>query len=399
MNIGIIGCGVAGQAAAVALTRDGHAVSVFERVAKPEPVGAGLLLQPSGLVALQSLGLGDAARRWGAPVSGLFGRTARGRTVLDLHYAKIFDGAQGLGIHRGALFSILHDGLNKSSARLVCGFDVEAIENPEAPSIIARDGRREGPFDLVIDCAGAHDKLRAGLNITRRDKIYPWGCLWATCPDRTGNFVNLLRQVYDGTGVMMGILPIGRVPGSAFDGPHVAVFWSLRHVDAEMQKREGLAALKAKMLSYWPEAKPIFDEIQSYEALALASYRDVMLKTFSRGRVLMLGDTAHATSPQLGQGANLALIDAVTLGWALRKNNDVKEALALYEKSRRSHLNFYQLTSAALTPVFQSNSRVIGWLRDVFMGPFGKLPGFGHFMRTTLSGVRKFPLGLWRMPE
>ena len=399
MNIAIIGCGVAGQAAAIALTRDGHSVTVFERFAKPEPVGAGLLLQPSGLAVLERLGLADAARAWGAPVSGLFGRTARGRTVLDMRYARIFDGAKGLGIHRAALFDVLHEGLNRCGAKLVFGFEVGTIENPNAPEIVSRDGRRAGPFDLVIDCAGAHDRLRTALNVTLRDRIYPWGCLWATCPDRNGEFQGLLRQVYDGTKIMMGILPIGRVPGSTFDGPHVALFWSLRHSDAEVQKQEALAVLKEKMLARWPQAEPVFDEIQSYDALALASYRDVMLRSFSRGHVLMMGDAAHATSPQLGQGANLALIDAITVSWALRQSGDVITALAAYEKSRRAHLNYYQLGSAALTPVFQSNSRAIGWLRDTFLGPAGKLPGIGHVMRTTLSGVRKFPFGLWSMPR
>jgi hypothetical protein len=56
------------------------------------------------------------------------------------------------------------------------------------------------------------------------------------------------------------------------------------------------------------------------------------------------------------------------------------------------------LRSRALTPAFQSNSRVMGWRRDVFLGPLGKMPGIKHIMRTTLSGVRKFPLGLWTPP-
>ena len=108
MRIGIIGCGIAGQAAAIALARDGHDVTVFERFAEARPVGAGLLLQPSGQLVLERLGLLDAANKWGAPVDRLHGRTSRDRTIMDLRYAKLGKDVHGLGIHRAALFKVLH---------------------------------------------------------------------------------------------------------------------------------------------------------------------------------------------------------------------------------------------------------------------------------------------------
>lgn len=68
MRIGIVGCGIAGQAAAIALARSGHDVTIVERFEQARPVGAGLLLQPSGQLALARLGLRDTAFQWGAPV-------------------------------------------------------------------------------------------------------------------------------------------------------------------------------------------------------------------------------------------------------------------------------------------------------------------------------------------
>jgi hypothetical protein len=73
--------------------------------------------------------------------------------------------------------------------------------------------------------------------------------------------------------------------------------------------------------------------------------------------------------------------------------------LSLYVKQRRAHLRFYQLASAALTPAFQSDSRTIAWARDMFLGPMGRMPGLKHVMQTTLAGTRKFPLGIYRLPE
>jgi 2-polyprenyl-6-methoxyphenol hydroxylase-like FAD-dependent oxidoreductase len=397
LRIGIIGCGIAGQAAAIALARDGHDVTVVERFAEAKPLGAGLLLQPSGLLALNRLGLLDAALRWGTPVARLHGKTVRGRMVMDLRYADIGENVHGVGIHRAALFDVLHDAVIASGAQIRLGFDATAIENPRSPRLVARDGREEGPFDLVLDCAGAHDILRATLGARVRAPLYPWGALWATCPDRAGAFAGELRQVYDRARLMIGILPIGRAPASGENS--VSFFWSLRLEDGAAQRDAGLDALKSRVLAAWPAAAPILDEIKSFDALSLATYRDVRMRPAFKERVLAIGDAAHGTSPQLGQGANLALIDAVVLAHALQHGSDIDSALRGYVNQRRAHLRFYQWASAALTPAFQSDSRVIAWARDILLGPLGRLPGLKKVMRTTLAGMRKFPLGIYRLPE
>lgn len=393
MRIGIIGCGIAGQAAAIALARDGHAVTVVERFAVARPLGAGLLLQPSGLQVLERLGAREAAESWGARVHALDGRTPRGRRVLDLDY-----GAQyGLGIHRGALFAVLHERLAQSGAALVLDFEVISIEDGEQPTLLAKSGARVGPFDLVLDCAGAHDGLRDGLGARAKAPLYPWGALWCAVPDRAGTWTKRLRQTYDGAHTMMGVLPIGRSPGA--EGPHVAWFWSLPLAEYDATKAAGLDALKRRALAVWPEIHLLLDEIGSFDKLALATYRDVVLRPWRSGRVLVMGDAAHGTSPQLGQGANLALIDAITIAHCVRHTADADAALALYEKMRRPHVAYYQLASRALTPAFQSHSRVMAWLRDTFLVAARYVPLGGYVTRTTLSGIRKLPFGLWRLPD
>ena len=104
---------------------------------------------------------------------------------------------------------------------------------------------------------------------------------------------------------------------------------------------------------------------------------------------MFLGDCAHATSPQLGQGANLALVDAWQLAQSLEySDGDVTRAIKHYDTARRWRLWFYQLNSRMLTPVFQSNSRVIGTARDVFMGPLCAFPPTKRQMLTTLVGAQ-----------
>jgi pentatricopeptide repeat protein len=390
---------MAGQAAAIALSRDGHAVTVMERFAQARPVGAGLMLQPSGLLALERLGLRDAAMRWGAKVDRLYGRNTRGRMVMDLHYADIGLDAFGFGISRTALFNVLHDALLASGADIRLGFEAKAIEDFDHPRVMASDGRSEGPFDLLLDCAGAHDGLRQAIDPRAKARLYPWGALWAPCPDIGGAFQGELRQVCESAHTMIGIMPMGEIPGDATCKTNVAFFWSVKLSQYEATRAAGLDALKARILHAWPQSQPIIDTIKSFDQLSLATYRDVHMRRWHRGRVLAIGDASHGTSPQLGQGTNLALIDCISLASALRRERDVEKALALFGRMRRAHARYYQLFSRALTPAFQSDSRVMGWLRDVFLGPLGKIPGIKHIMRTTLSGVRKFPLGLWTPPD
>ena len=393
MRIGVIGCGIAGQAAAIGLARDGHDVTVVERFAAARPLGAGLILQPSGLQVLERLGALAEAEAWGARIQELDGRTPRGRRVLDLNYGKL----HGLGIHRAAVFNILHARMMQSGAKLLLNFEVVAIEDHAAPVLLAKDGARAGPFDLVLDCAGSHDAVRDGLGARLKAPLYPWGCLWCAVPDRDGVWTERLRQIYRSADTMMGVLPIGRAPDA--EGPHVAWFWSLKLAEYEAQKAAGIDALKKRALAVWPAIGRILDEISSFDQLALATYRDVVMRPWSQGRVLVLGDAAHGTSPQLGQGANLALIDAVTIAHCVRVESDAPRAIARHEKMRRPHVAYYQLTSRALTPAFQSNSRIMPWLRDTFLVAARHIPIGGYVTRTTLSGIRKWPFGIWRLPD
>jgi len=109
IDIAIAGCGPCGLATALLLARDGHRVTIFERFGAAQPVGSGLMLQPTGLAVLDRLGLGDAARAKGAAIDRLVGRAgANGPVVLDVRYAALRRAISGIGIHRASLFDLLH---------------------------------------------------------------------------------------------------------------------------------------------------------------------------------------------------------------------------------------------------------------------------------------------------
>jgi 2-polyprenyl-6-methoxyphenol hydroxylase-like FAD-dependent oxidoreductase len=387
-RIGIVGCGIGGMGAALALARDGHDVALFERFAQPHPVGAGLLLQPSGLEALSALGLREAVGAKGARVSALHGRNTRGATLLDLHYARWRPDAYGLGIHRACLFDTLHEAVRAEHVQLHTNTDIIRIETPAKPVLLAADGAKHGAFDLVVIADGAASCLRAQIVPNARVPLYPWGAIWTIRPDPENHWAGVLAQSYDSARVMIGVLPVGMTPTS--DIPHVALFWSLREDGYDQWRNAGVEKWRADVAHHWPEAARLLEGELDFGALNFARYRDVQAWPWGAGACLLIGDAAHATSPQLGQGANLALADAVTLAAQL-KDAPVPRALDGYRRARRGKVAWVQLMSAALTPVFQSRSRLIGALRDLLLPAVTRLWPFDRLMLATLTGAGSLP--------
>lgn len=123
-------------------------------------------------------------------------------------------------------------------------------------------------------------------------------------------------------------------------------------------------------------------------ALARASYRDAVVTRWHRGRFVLAGDAAHAMSPQLGQGVNMALLDALALRDALRVGADLDAALQHYQRERQAHVAIYHRWSRWLTPLFQSERDLWAHGRDLLLRPMGRVPGGrGHMLR-VLSGTQ-----------
>ncbi|MDA7925514.1 FAD-dependent monooxygenase, partial [Mariniblastus sp.] len=92
---------------------------------------------------------------------------------------------------------------------------------------------------------------------------------------------------------------------------------------------------------------------------------------------------------QLGQGCNLALVDALTFANAMTQANTIPAAFKLYEKKRRGQIRYYQWATRFLTPFFQSNSRTLGWIRDLSMGLSCRIPLISNLMISTMCGFQK----------
>lgn len=391
LHIAVAGAGTAGLAAAAFLARDGHRVTLFERFAAPKPVGAGLMLQPTGLACLARLGLDRAAIAQGEVIQRIWGETVSGTRIFNIAYAELGSTVFGLAIHRAALFGLLYDKVCALGVPLVTDTEVAASRSVEGGRLlIDAAGGEHGPFDLVVDGTGMRSALRRRELRLRFDHPCGYGAVWGIVaePDDWPHRGEL-RQRYDGCHVMIGILPVGRAPGD--DRRLATLFWSLRTADYKSWRDAGLDAWKARVTSLWPECAPFVAQVRSPDQMTLASYADIALRTPRGERIVCIGDAARAASPQLGQGANLALIDAATLADCLADNAGVDAALARYATQRRAHTRFYSLASRWLTPFFQSDSRTAALVRDTAFPLLGRVPYLRREMVRTLSGMKTGP--------
>lgn len=393
MRVGVVGAGTAGAAAAAFLGLAGHEVTVLERVPDPGPVGAGIVLQPTGLTVLERLGVRERVVARGARLDALRCVSTRRRTVVHLVYERLGAAVFGLGTHRGLLFEALMDAMRRASVTIRCGVDLITVDREgELPVLVARDGARHGPYELVVIADGARSALRDALGSTRRDAAYPWGALWFVAEDPEGEHRGELFQVVEGTGRFLGLLPTGLGPGEG-TGSKVSLFWSVRCDAVGDLRRAGLDAFKREVLRCEPRAEAVLDQIDDIDQLLVAQYRDVVLSRYHAGRLVCIGDAAHSMSPQLGQGANLALYDAMVLSECLAERADVPDALARYTERRRLHLAFYQRMSRWLTPFFQSDAHRLGPLRDLGMSFACRVPPIRTQMLRTMCGAKR---GLFR---
>ena len=399
LDIAVVGAGPAGLAAALFLHRAGHHVTILERFEAAKPLGSGLILQPTGLTVLGSLGLLDEIVSLGARIDRLHGADAlSGRTVLDVRYDAVSGGRFGLAVHRAALFDVLHRAVVADGIAIVTGGEIETRETGGRATPVAAGGRRIGAFDLVVDASGARSRLRRFSRDPSEPKPLAYGAFWASLGWRGGGFdANALLQRYDRAGVMIGVLPIGR-PDAA-SGPMAAFFWSIKPDEADAVRAAGLEAWKARVAGLWPECGAYLDQIENFEQLTLARYGHHTSRMPAGERLAVIGDAAHSTSPQLGQGANMALLDAAALAHALEREADLSAALAAYCRARRLHVRVFQALSIAFTPFYQSDSTVLPFVRDRLVATVARIPPTPRILAAMVSGTIVDPFGRVGMRE
>jgi 2-polyprenyl-6-methoxyphenol hydroxylase-like FAD-dependent oxidoreductase len=346
------------------------------------------MLQPTGMAVLAELNLLDQVIATGSRIDRLFGK-AHNRVVLDVHYAALRQhDAFGIGIHRASLFAVLHDAVLQSGIAIHTGRTISgSVSVANGRSLRFADGERTAPFDLIVDALGTRTPLAPA---TGRELAY--GALWASLDWPQGAIfdVHALEQRYSRASIMAGVLPIGTPPNAT--SPKAAFFWSLRADRLEDWRAAGLPSWKAQVAALWPDCAPLLEQIQDAEQLTFARYAHRTLSRPAENALIHIGDAWHSASPQLGQGANMALLDAWALAKGLAEGHSVADGIGRAVRLRRRHVLTYQWLTALFTPVYQSDSRLLPFLRDQLVGPLSTLWPATTVQAAMVSGLVGNPL-------
>jgi 2-polyprenyl-6-methoxyphenol hydroxylase-like FAD-dependent oxidoreductase len=385
LRIAIVGCGTAGPAAAVLLKRLGHELVLFERAEECKAVGAGFLLQPSGMGVLEELGILEAVLAHAAKVDFLHVVDAGGKTLLDLKYRELGEGSFGAGLHRPVLLHQLIEAMRVAKVEVRWGWEVaHASRSGERWTLQSTTGDESGGFDLLVVADGARSKLRELVATGGVNRGYPWGAHWFI-GENNGIFPdNELYQVVGGTRRLAGFLATGRdLDGGA---PLVSLFWSIKIADDAAWRARPIGEWKREILTLCPNAAGLLAQITGWDQVLTARYGDVRMRRWYGDGIVVLGDAAHAMSPQLGQGVNLALADASCLANCLARH-PLPGALALYQRRRWLALRYYQLATRWLTPWFQSDHEWLTPVRRVFFGISRRIPWARFLMTLSMAGL------------
>ena len=385
LEIAVAGAGPAGLAMALALNRAGHHVTLFDQFAEPQPIGSGLLLQPTGLAVLEWLGLADRMQNLGARIDRLHGK-ANGRVVLDVRYAA-FGPVSGLAVHRAGLFNVLHDAVKAAQITVKTKHEIISLRGN---ILITHEADRVGPFDLIVDALGSRSPLIAHAARGDRRIRMPYGAIWASLPWPGDSFdAHALEQRYHRASQMCGVLPIGKM--HELDDQQAAFFWSMKTEDYASWQADGLVVWKQKVMELWPEIQNMLATINDPAQLTLAVYDHHTLPVPYGKNLVFIGDSAHSTSPQLGQGANMALLDVASLMMALDSHDSLEAACKSYARARRFHVRLFQVLSYIFTPFYQSDSRMLPLVRDSLVASANGIVPIQRLLVRIVSGQLGLP--------
>lgn len=332
LNVLVVGGGIGGLAAAIALSRGGHSVTVIERDPDWSVYGVGIIQQSNVVRAMEQLGVLDRF------ISAAFGFDAveifapDGTKVARVPSPRLVEGKPAnVGIGRPALQKVLADSARELGAEVRLGITVATLEDDGAGVDVTFSDDNQGRYDLVIGADGVYSQIRGMILPDAESPAYTGQAVWRYNLPRPAD-LDALRAYNGPTGV-------GLVPMSA------EVMYMFVTTPEPGNPRYEMAGLAARMRERVANCAPAIRELgEAITDDAGVVYRPLegMLVTgaWSKGRVVLLGDAVHATTPHLGQGAGMAVEDAIVLAEELAREADVARACVSYRERRYERCSY-----------------------------------------------------------
>jgi len=332
----IVGGGIAGLTLATALHQRGFSPTLIEREPTWPVIGAGIAVQPNGMRMLHALGMGVAAEQAGTIIRRWYFCDGQGDVLCETDLEALWGGiASFIGIERTELHRVLVAGAAAVPHRLGTSL-MSLTQDRQSASVGFSDGSG-GEYDLVVGADGIASTVRR-LTLSTAAPADLGAMNWrGIAPIRPRGLTGL--QFVLGDGFFFGLCPVGE--GRTYGFGYV------------MQPRahdplEGrLARLRARFAVLGGLVPEYLASLERDDQVHCAAMEWVDVDEWHMGRVVLIGDAAHASSPLMGQGGCMAMEDACVLADVLRSEATVESALCSYVRRRRPRVEWVQQQSIA----------------------------------------------------
>ncbi|MCU7549741.1 FAD-dependent monooxygenase [Chitinophagaceae bacterium LB-8] len=326
-NVLIVGGGIGGLSSGIALARNGCSVTIAELHQEFNVYGVGIIQPANALRALDALGLADEAMRRGSPYGLVKMCTAAGHVFTQVGVPPIGRLPSHNGISRRILHEILYEEAVKQGVVFKMGMSVAVIENKADEVGVQFTDGTTGTFDLLIGADGVYSKVRS-LMFGQYKPRYTNESVWRYPFKR-------LPELETGYMFMGKRSKVGLIPMTA-DTMYMFLVTSEGEDNPFIPEEELVPRMKAWLEEYSaPMVQKVINEITDPKKVVYRPLEVLFVPApWYKNRVVLIGDSVHATIPQLGQGAGLALEDSIVLAELLQKENDVTVALQQFTDRR-----------------------------------------------------------------
>jgi 2-polyprenyl-6-methoxyphenol hydroxylase-like FAD-dependent oxidoreductase len=352
----VVGAGIGGLAVSILLSRVGAHVTLVERSERPSEVGAALALQANGMAVLDRLGLLGRVAAASARIDRMDIRTSTGRLLLSSAMPDFGEGLDhALAVRRTVLHRLLLDAATSSDG-VETRFGCMVVRADADGSVVGADGAGSA----VRDTGGFVSRVSQGSTYVR-----------TLVPARLNG---PLAEYWTPLG-SFGHAPLGKDATYVWAAADAAAVW-------DAVTRRDLPAFVRAWVAFLPVAVDL-GRVATFDDLLINTVRRVDCRRWFSGRLVLLGDAAHAMAPNLGQGANSALVDAVILADALAHAPSVQDALPRYDERRRTARRVQNL-AGLLQRLCRMDNRLAVGFRDAVLGRTGRLTTSSAAIRRAL---------------